>query len=64
MAIQTLSDEEVGLAVAEVFDRVRFDHTAKLLNALVVVDKAMFHGHSIINYVVDYEMQAARRKNS
>ena len=57
MAIQTPSDEEIHLAVAEVFDRVQFDHHAKLLNALVVVDKAMFHGHSIINYVVDYEMQ-------
>ena len=53
----TPSDEEIRLAVAEVFDRVRFNHTGKLLNALVVVDQAMFHGHSIINYVVDYEMQ-------
>lgn len=57
MAIQTPSDGEIHLAVAEVFDRVRFGHTAKLLNALVVVDKAMFHGHSTINYVVDYEMR-------
>lgn len=57
MAIQIPPDEEIRLAVAEVFDRVRFDHTSKLLNALVVVDKSMFRGHSMINYVVDYEMQ-------
>jgi len=57
MTIQTPSDEEIRLAVAEVFDHVRFGHTANLLNALVVVDKAMHQGYSIINYVVDYEMQ-------
>ncbi len=57
MAIHTPSNDEIRLAVAEVFDRVRFCHADKLLNALVVVDKSMFHGNNIINYVVDYEMQ-------
>ena len=57
MAVQTPSDEEIRLAVVEVFDRVQFGHAAKVLNALVVVDKSMFDGHSIINYVVDFEMQ-------
>ena len=57
MAIQIPSDEEIRLAVAEVFDRVRFGHTANLLNALVVVDNTMHQGCSIINYVVDYEMR-------
>jgi len=57
MGIHIPSNDEIYMAVTELFDRVRFDHADKLLNALVVVDKGMFHGNNIINYVVDYEMQ-------
>ena len=57
MTIQAPSNEEILFAVSEVFDRVRFGHSANLLNALVVVDKTMHQGHRVINYVVDYEMQ-------
>ena len=56
MTIKAPSNEEILFAVSEVFDRVRLGHTGNLLNALVV-DKAMHEGYSVINYVVDYEMQ-------
>jgi hypothetical protein len=57
MAIQTPSNDEIRLAVTGVFDQVRLCHADKLLNALVVVDKGMFQGNNVINYVVDYEMK-------
>ena len=57
MTIKAPSNEEILFAVSEVFDRVRFGDTANLLSALVVVDKTMHQGYSVINYVVDYEMQ-------
>lgn len=57
MTIKAPSNEQILFAVSEIFDRVRFGHTGNLLNALVVVDKTMHEGCSVINYVVDYEMQ-------
>jgi hypothetical protein len=55
--INTPTEEEIHGSVAQLFDRVLIGYPEKLLSALIAVDKTMHAGLTMINYVVDYEMQ-------
>ena len=57
MPINRPTEEEIHGSVAQLFDRVLIGYPAKLLSALIPVDKTMHTGLTLINYVVDSEMQ-------
>ena len=57
MPINAPTEGEIHEGVAQLFDRVLIGYPEKLLSALIAVDKTTHAGLTMINYVVDYEMQ-------
>lgn len=57
MPINAPGKGEIQDSVTQLFDRVLIGYPEKLLSALIAVDKTMHTGLSVINYIVDSEMQ-------
>lgn len=56
MELDLPSENEIGLAVAEVFDTVFQKENEWLLSSLVPIDRGLSPGYKIITYVVEDEM--------
>lgn len=57
MTINPPTEDDIKLAIAQLYAQVGVEYPDKLLSALVPVDKTFLKGRAMINYVVDWEMQ-------